>query len=159
MNPSQGFNPRLGFSVSLCFGSLMAGSMAYSQDIAYGSIAPKGASLILHGQEIEILGVSQSSFIYRPLRLEWERLAQQSHFALAPSGEGKPGAEEFSAIRLVFGGSRDIDITISLPEPVHASIRRALSVSRNDPAQDPLTTGSIRGTGAAPEPAAAGSPP
>jgi hypothetical protein len=159
VNPSQGFNPRLGFSVSLCFGKLMAGSMAYSQDIAYGPIAPKRASLILHGQEIEMLAVSQSSFIYRPLRLEWERLAQQSHFALAPSGEQKPGPEEFSAIRLVFGGSREIDITISLPEPVHASIRRALSVSRNDAAQDPLTTGSIRGTGAAPEPVDASSSP
>jgi hypothetical protein len=80
-------------------------------------------------------------------------------FALSPSGEQKPGPEEFSAIRLVFGGSREIDITISLPEPVHASIRRALSVSRNDAAQDPLTTGSIRGTGAAPDPAAASSAP
>jgi len=140
-----------GPSVSLCFAKLVvAGSVAYSPDIFQGPLVPQRASLITRSQQTVVLPVVASRFVHQPLRPEWERLPQQAHFYLMKSNDLQGSAENFSAIRLILGSTKDIRITINLPESMLDSRQREASAPRNAVVPAPQAAGSSASTPAKP---------
>ena len=140
-----------GLSVSLCFAKLVvAGSVAYSPDIFQGPLVPQRASLITRSQQTVVLPVVASRFVHQPLRPEWERLPQQAHFYLMKSNDLQGSAENFSAIRLILGSTKDIRITINLPESMLDSRQREASAPRNAVVPAPQAAGSSASTPAKP---------
>ena len=126
VNPSQSHNHRKGFSLTLCFGETITGSMAYSPDIASGPFVLTKADLIAAEGRTEPLQVAQRRSISKPLMLEWERLPHQVHFTLkSPSGRTRPTAD-ISSIRLTLDTTGKT-ITVSLPEAARDLVRRTLS--------------------------------